>query len=187
MSLKRRDFIRLSSHKAALGASLLYGMPAFLSPDAEPKPGGPSDKIRPTGTLLDDLKPMTADVTPITLPERLARIERVQRLMVENKIQALLLDAGTAMVYFTGISWWPSERTMVAIIPAKGEIKYVSPAFEAQRPHELITLGSDLRTWEEHESPYKQIANAFKDLGIQSRPGSFLHEEGPRRPGKRRW
>ena len=163
MSLKRRDFIRLSTNKATLGASLLYGMPAFLSANAEAQPGA-----RTTHPLLDTLKPMTEDIAPITLQERLARIEKAQRLMVENKIAALLLDVGTSMVYFTGISWWPSERTMVAIIPAKGEIKYVSPAFEAERLHELIKIGSDLRTWEEHESPYKQIANALKDLGIRS-------------------
>lgn len=44
--------------------------------------------------------------------------------MTEQKIEALILDAGTSLKYFTGISWWPGERPMVAIIPAKGETKY---------------------------------------------------------------
>jgi Xaa-Pro dipeptidase len=57
---------------------------------------------------------------------------------------------------------------MVAIIPAKGEVKYVSPAFEADRLRQLIKIGKDVRTWEEHESPYVQIANVFSDFGIRS-------------------
>jgi len=59
---------------------------------------------------------MTDDVVPITLEERLSRIQKAQRLMVENKIEALILDTGTSMQYFTGVGWWPSERTMVAIM-----------------------------------------------------------------------
>ena len=117
---------------------------------------------------MDDLKPMTDDVVPISLQERLSRIEKVQRLMVENKMEALVLDSGTSLKYFTGISWWPSERTMVAVIPARGEVKYVSPAFEADRLRQLIKIGKDVRVWEEHESPYKQIATIFKDFGIKS-------------------
>ena len=159
MSLKRRDFIRLSAGKASLGTALVYGLSSFTTPG----------ETRPvTGTVLDELEPMIADVTPITLQERLARVEKAQRLMVENKIEALLLDSGTSLTYFTGISWWPSERTMVAIIPAKGDVKYVSPAFEAERLRELIKIGTDVRTWEEHESPYKQIAATLKDMGIRT-------------------
>jgi len=154
MSLKRRSFLRLTAGRAAAGAALFHGLSAFT------KTAGAS--------VLDDLRPMTDDVVPITLEERLSRIQKAQRLMVENKIEALILDTGTSMQYFTGVGWWPSERTMVAIIPAKGEIKYVGPAFEAQRLRELIKIGTDLRVWEEHESPYKQIATALKDLGIRT-------------------
>ena len=159
MSLKRRDFIRLSAGRASLGTALIAGLSSFASHGETPSK---------TGAVLDDLQSMTGDVSPITLQERLARVEKAQRLMVENKIEALLLDSGTSLTYFTGISWWPSERTMVAIIPARGDVKYVSPAFEAERLRELIKIGTDVRTWEEHESPYKQIANAFKDMGIRT-------------------
>lgn len=88
--------------------------------------------------------------------------------MAENKIAAIVLDCGTSLQYFTGISWWPSERTMVAIIPAKGEVSYVSPAFEAERLHQLIAIGKEVRVWEEHESPYKVTAGILKDYNIQS-------------------
>ena len=147
MSLKRRDFIRFSA-----GSSILYGLSSFSNRK---------------GTPLDDLKPMTADIVPITTAERLTRIEKARKLMAENKIEAVILDSGTSLKYFTGISWWPSERTMVAILPAVGDVTYISPAFEAERLRQLISIGKDVQTWEEHESPYKQIAAALKGLGIK--------------------
>jgi Xaa-Pro dipeptidase len=155
MSIKRRDFIRLSAGTAASTAFV------SMSGCAAPTPATKGDP-------LDELKSMTKDIVPISVEEREARIEKAQRLMAENKIEALMLDAGTSMKYFTGVSWWPSERTMVAIIPAKGEVKYVSPAFEADRLRQLITIGKDVRVWEEHESPYAQIATTIKDLGIRN-------------------
>jgi len=118
--------------------------------------------------VLNGLKKMTDDVVPISLEERKSRVEKAQRLMAENNINALLLDSGTSLQYFTGITWWPSERTMVAIIPAHGDVKYVCPAFEADRFRELIKIGNDVRIWEEHESPYKVIASTIKDYGISS-------------------
>ena len=81
---------------------------------------------------------------------------------------ALVLYDSTSLEYFTGISWWPVERVMVAIIPAKGEVKYVCPGFEESRLRELIKIGKEVNTWQEDESPYKQIAKAFKDEGIQT-------------------
>jgi Xaa-Pro dipeptidase len=151
MTIKRREFIRLSAGNAAL----LYGLPAGFA-------GGNG------GDGLQQLRPMTGEVTPISDEERQARIEKARRLMTENKIEAILLDSGTSLQYFTGISWWPSERTMVAIIPARGEVKYVCPAFEAERLRQLITIGKEVRTWEEDESPYRQIAGVLRDYGIRT-------------------
>ncbi|HXB07334.1 MAG TPA: Xaa-Pro peptidase family protein [Puia sp.] len=152
MSLRRRDFIRLSAG-SSLGGVLLSGLPARAG-------------IGPVG--LDTLRPMTGDVVPITVEERKSRVQKAQRLMSENKIGAILLDSGTSMNYFTGMSWGGSERPMVAIIPAQGEVKYVSPAFEAERLRELITIGSEVRVWEEHESPYAVMAGILKDFGIRT-------------------
>ena len=117
---------------------------------------------------VDELKSMTGDVVPITVKEREARIEKARSLLSGNKMEALILDCGTSLQYFTGISWWPSERTMVAIIPARGDVKYVCPAFEESRLRELIKIGKDVYTWQEDESPYEQVATSLRDAGIQS-------------------
>src|SRR5258707_15667362 len=118
MRLKRRDFINLSAIAAATGIAAGLGSCTSNAPGKE--------KRSATG----DLQSMTSDVVPISVKEREARIEKAQRLLTEQKMEALILDAGTSMEYFTGISWWPSERTMVAIIPAKGDTRYVCPGFE---------------------------------------------------------
>lgn len=155
MTIKRRDFISLGA------ATLATGMLADL---ASCKTSPQKEGAGSTGSL----KPMTGDVVPISKSEREARIAKAQRLLAENKMDALVLESGTALRYFTGISWWPSERTMTAIIPAKGDIKYVCPAFEEARFREQITIGSKVCAWQEDESPYQLIANAIKDSGIVS-------------------
>ena len=62
------------------------------------------------------------------------------------------------MFYFTGVRWGNSERTFGVVIPAKGELAWVTPAFEEQRARELIKFSNDVRTWQEDESPYRRIA-----------------------------
>ncbi len=155
MSMKRREFINLSAIAAT--TTVVTGLSSRSDGQAKEK-----------GSSVDKLKTMTDDVEPITLQERVARVEKAQRLLTENKIEALILDCGTSLQYFTGISWWPSERPMVAIIPAKGDVKYVCPGFEESRLRELIKIGKDVYVWQEDESPYKQIATALKDADIRS-------------------
>ena len=127
-----------------------------------------ADKKNDIKTAQPAMQNMSADAVPITTEERVARIAKAQSLLVEQKIEALILEAGTSLKYFTGINWWPSERTMVAIIPAKGNVRYICPGFEESRFRELIKIGTDVYAWQEDESPYKQIVNAMKDAGISS-------------------
>ena len=50
-----------------------------------------SVQAKETGAGINDLQPMTGDVVPITVQERQARIEKAQRLLNEQKMQALIL------------------------------------------------------------------------------------------------
>jgi Xaa-Pro dipeptidase len=70
------------------------------------------------------------------------------------------------MFYFTGVRWGNSERTFGVVIPAKGELAWVTPAFEEQRARELIKFSNDVRVWQEDESPYKVIAKILRDRGV---------------------
>jgi Xaa-Pro dipeptidase len=111
------------------------------------------------------LKPMTAGIVPISDDERRARIEQARRLMTESGIDALVLEPGTTMKYFTGVSWGLSERPFLAVIPARGELAWVTPGFEEARARELIKFSTDVRTWQEDESPYARVAEIVRDRG----------------------
>src|SRR5205085_11972829 len=116
--------------------------------------------------LIRNLRPMTKDVVPITDDERMARIAKAQRLMGEQKIDAIYIESGTSMYYFTGMRWGQSERMFALVIPQHGDIAWVCPRFEEERARELIKIGAaDIRTWEEDESPYLRVAQIFKDRG----------------------
>jgi Xaa-Pro aminopeptidase len=112
------------------------------------------------------LRPMTAGIVPIAIDERRARLDKARRLMTEHRIGAILVEGGTSLFYFTGVRWGQSERPFVAVIPATGELAWVCPGFEEARARELITFGTDIRTWQEDESPYRAIAQILKDRGL---------------------
>ena len=165
MSIKRRDFISLAGIAAATG--LATGLNACNA-------GNQNNTAKPNSSL----QPITGGVVAISVSERQARVAKAQKLLAENKMEALILDAGTGLNYFTGISWGASERTMVAIITAKGDVKYVCPGFEEARLREQVTIGKDVYAWQEDESPYRLIATVLKDAGIAT--GSIAIEERTR-------
>lgn len=153
MALHRRDFLKLSAGAALAATS--------CAPRKEKAP-------QPASGLFPELKPMTSDVVPISDDERLQRIEKARRIMGETGIRAVYIEAGTSMFYYTGVRWWNSERMFALVIPAKGDIAWVCPAFEEDRAREQIRFGTDdIRTWEEDESPYRRVAEILADRGIR--------------------
>jgi Xaa-Pro dipeptidase len=119
-----------------------------------------------------------ATFKPITKEERLIRIAKAQQLLQENSIQALVLDAGTNLEYFTGLKWYPSERSMLCMIPQKGEIQYICPAFEEDRFLELDKIGDQVATWEEHENPFSLCITLLKKWRFSK--GKMAVEENAR-------
>ncbi|MBZ5611296.1 MAG: aminopeptidase P family N-terminal domain-containing protein [Acidobacteriia bacterium] len=97
-----------------------------------------------------------------------ARIEKLQQAMQEFGLEAVVLEPGPAMLYLTGVRWGRSERTFAVVVPLKGEPAYVLPGFEETRARELVHPGSDVRIWQEDESPYQRIADVLKDRGVAS-------------------
>jgi Xaa-Pro aminopeptidase len=155
MSLNRRQFAATLS--SALGATAV--LPAALGAAPVPTPCDLPAPIR-------RLKPMTGGAEPIGDPERRSRIAKAQRLMGDHGMGAIIVEPGTSMSYFTGVNWWPSERTFALVIPTRGEPAWVCPAFEEARARELIRFGTDVRTWQEDESPFPVAAGLLRDLGV---------------------
>ena len=161
MCLDRREFIRLSTGTAGLaflGGTTAHAQTMISAPAGHPALPEP----------IRSLRRMTDGVASITLDERRARLAQAQHLMAEHNIGAIYLEPGSSFYYFTGIRWGHSERMFAVVIPATGEPAYVCPKFEEERARELIKLGSDVRTWEEHESPFRRVAEIFHDRGLRT-------------------
>ncbi len=156
----RRRFLQ-SSAAAGLGAGLGSCAPSRAASEQQPPAAASS-----TPPAIAALKPMAPAVPVITDDERKGRIEKARRLMSENKIDAIFLEGGSSLFYYTGVRWGLSERPFVAVIPAKGEIGWVCPGFEEERARELVKGKADVRVWQEDESPYKQIAGILRDRGV---------------------
>jgi Xaa-Pro dipeptidase len=162
MCKDRRDFLRLSAGIAGgalLGNELIHAATSATE----------SFQQRETPDAIRKLKKMTDGVVPISLDERKSRIAKAQRLMGQQKIDAIYIESGTSMYYFTGMRWGGSERMFALVIPQRGELAWVCPKFEEERARELIQIGTDLRTWEEDESPYKRVVQILKDRGLPNR------------------
>src|SRR5262245_48658230 len=160
MCVDRRGFRQISATTAA----------AALLPSA-----GVAAQQSDLPSAIRNLRPMTAGIVPITEKEREGRIENARKLMAANRIDAIYIESGSSMFYYTDVRWGTSERMFGVVIPARGDLAWVCPKFEEERARELIRFGKDIRTWEEDESPYKRVAEIFRDRGI--RTGRIAMEE----------
>lgn len=88
--------------------------------------------------------------------------------MRQNRIDAIYLESGASMFYYTGTRWGLSERMFAMVIPQRGEIAWVCPKFEEEKAREVIKIGDDIRTWEEDASPFRLVADILRDRGVRT-------------------
>ncbi len=122
-----------------------------------------SARVLAAGPSAQALTSLTERAEPITAREHAARVARLQSLMQQRKVAALLVESGSSLEYFTGIRWRRSERTTAALIRAEGGAVVVTPFFEEPSVRETLKISADVRTWNEDESPFDLIANALRD------------------------
>jgi Xaa-Pro dipeptidase len=164
--ITRRRFVAAAGGVAGLAASagaadVVDGAAAATATAAAPR-------------VDADLKSLTVDAQPISAAERRARIAKLQALLTEAKVGALIVESGSTLDYFTGIVWHRSERTTAAVIPAHGGIAIVTPAFEEPSVRETLAVEGDVLPWNEDESPYLRIVGALKERKVA--PGRIAVE-----------
>jgi Xaa-Pro dipeptidase len=162
MCTDRRDFLRAAA--GVVGASLIGSKFAF----ADTTSVDSIQQQQDIPELIRRLPKMTQGIVAISDEERNARIAKAQQLMGEQKIDAIYIEPGSSLYYYTGMRWSTSERMLAMILPQRGEIGWVCPKFEEERARELIRFGKDIRTWEEDESPYRRVAEIFRDRGLRT-------------------
>ncbi|OGD10555.1 MAG: hypothetical protein A2Y86_02250 [Candidatus Aminicenantes bacterium RBG_13_62_12] len=116
----------------------------------------------PRTEALEDL---TVGLEPLRPEDYEARREKARRLMADSGLDALFLGGGANLVYFSGVAWGLSERPFGLVLGRKAAPAWVCPAFELDRAGELIPRDQEVRSWEEHESPYALVAGILKDWG----------------------
>ena len=150
MTVSRRDFFKIGG--LTIGA---MGMTKRLF----------TGSLHP---MKAELENMVKDVEPLKPDDFAMRQEKAKRLMAEHGMDGLFLTGSTNLVYFTDVRWGRSERTFGAVLNPKKDPVWVCPAFEQERAKERIPAGQEIRTWEEHESPYQVIAGIMDDLGART-------------------
>lgn len=94
-------------------------------------------------------------VPAIARAEYEARIEQVRARLHDLKLAAIILEAGTDMLWLGGPRWGRSERALLLVIPARGEARLIAPAFEAGTLKARAGgLDFPLAPWDEHEDPH---------------------------------
>jgi Xaa-Pro dipeptidase len=158
--MRKRDFLKLSA--TLLGSSLVA--PAYAAGEAAPTP-------------------ITGGAQPIGPTEHKRRLRKAQALMARHDIDALILEPGSSMTYFSGVQWWRSERLTAIVVPRTGNIAVVTPYFEEPSVRESLALEGEVRTWHEHESPFDLLAGMLRDrkfahgrIGIESTVRYFVSD-----------
>ncbi|MDX3901526.1 MAG: M24 family metallopeptidase [Sphingobium sp.] len=112
------------------------------------------------------LKPMTGRAVPIGKAERADRLARAQAMMRREGIDALLVEPGASLIYYSGVRWWRSERLTAAVIPAQGAPLLVCPFFEKPSIDESLEIAAEVRVWQEHEDPLALVAAFLTEKGL---------------------
>lgn len=128
----------------------------------------------PISAVIDDDFPelsfAAADVEPISLDERRARVARLASMLAEAEIGAFLCEPGSTLSYLTGVGGGRSERLFGLVVFADGSLLWVAPSFEVERMRELVAdgPGGELLGWDEHEYAYRPLAAELAERGAKS-------------------
>jgi Xaa-Pro dipeptidase len=177
-TIPRRRLLQLTG-----GAGALAALGASPAEAQAPSPDDVPAAIRA-------LAPLTGGGAPVTTGERRARLLRAQALLAEAGLDAMVVGPGSSLAYFTGAEWGLSERFLGMVLSRAGDPVWVVPAFEKDRALEQIRVGTDVRAWQEDESPYALVARVLADRGVaagrigveESMPWAFSDGIGQARP-----
>lgn len=110
-------------------------------------------------TELSRLTDMLGHCQPIAETRLRARLDALRSRMKAAGIDAVWLNAGSNLTYYTGLRWPATERLVGALVSADGGLDYVGPAFETGTLEGFMRLDAPLAVWEEHEDPYALVAS----------------------------
>lgn len=152
MKTSRRHFIKIGGYTIAASGIV----PAVLNSCTPP------EKKIIFDNELEGIEPLGSE-------DYIDRLEKLKRSITRYEIDAIFIEGPTNLKYFFNISWWLSERIFGAVVNTSGNPVWICPAFELERASEQVPEGHEIRTWEEHESPYKLFMEIIRDRGLSGR------------------
>jgi len=132
----------------------------------------PAETGSPLPPAIAALPVLSAEARPFTTAERVARIERAQKLMAAANIDAVVLANNTASsAYFADLRLNGGERLWALVMPARTSPFLVCPAFEEGRAREMLEAGpfgkdAEVLPWQEDQNPYATLARGLKERGL---------------------
>jgi len=118
-----------------------------------------------TATELAALTRWKHQAPRIGAAERAQRLVKARSLLAASGADALVVCGRASLRYFSGLSWSPSERLVALVLRARGAPVMVCPQFELGTVQAGLGIDAEVRTWEEHESPYALVADAVREQG----------------------
>lgn len=167
--VSRRRFLWSAAASAPALALHAQEKPAEPAKVADPKP--PACEEPPLPAAIMALTDRRKDVVPITLEERETRTDLARELMKQYSIDAVLMTTGASLRYFTGASWWQSERLFAYVIPQAAAPFIIAPMFERDRIADLLLDFPERETtitylWNENEDPFIILRRALAEVNI---------------------
>lgn len=159
IATRRRDALRLFAAAGFVGGLGSVGCrPRSSTSTPSTQPPVVSD------AWFEELAGLCDGVTGPDAAELTTHVDAARARMSERGIDALLLEPGPNMSYLGGPGWGRSERPLLLVVPQRGPLAIVCPAFEQRTVLERLPVPYELVPWREHEDPYRRLADAFAGL-----------------------
>ncbi|WP_343615142.1 Xaa-Pro peptidase family protein [Novosphingobium sp.] len=116
---------------------------------------------------LAQMRPWADQAPALSAEEFARRITRARQLMAQTGAEALLVDAGPSLRYFTGLSWGASERLVAMLLLPEGDPVLVAPRFELGSLEAELQVPAQIHGWEEHENPHLILASLLESARVR--------------------
>lgn len=117
---------------------------------------------------LSQISPPAQRVRRIGADDHQQRLDKARRLMTDHGVDAMIVNAGHSLRYFTGLAWGATERLVAMVLPRKGEPLMICPAFEIGSLEAGMKISSTVRSWEEDENPYALTAAVLREMSVDT-------------------
>jgi len=114
---------------------------------------------------------MAVDELKITTAEHKSRIEKIQKQLRRERIEALYLTNSTRILYTTGFAHIPTERPLAAVIPKEEQPFFIAPYLEYDHIRQECPIAGEVLTYPDYPGkvhPMRLFARFLAQKGLAS-------------------